>query len=162
MSKRAWAAVTAFTGLALAGALGASVALAADPPPAKEKEKAAKEAPGKDVFGLSKVWQFRLELSAKEYAAMPPAGGMRGPGFGPGPGGPGGPARPPEKAPEKPGEPAREVHRGSGFGIEYPWAHGAFAAEGKTFPAVGVRYKGNASYMASAGGLKRNLKIDFD
>src|SRR5947209_19280000 len=123
MSKRAWAAVTAFTGLALAGALSASVALAADPPPAKEKEKAAREAPGKDVFGLSRVWQFRLELSAKEYAAIQPAGGMRGPGFGPGPGGP---PRPPEKAPEKPGEPAREVHRGSGFGIDFPWAHGAF------------------------------------
>ena len=74
MSKRSWAALTTFTGVALLGALWASAALPAAEPPAKEKEKAAREAPGKDVFGLAKVWQFRLELSAKEYAAMQPAG----------------------------------------------------------------------------------------
>jgi spore coat protein H len=156
MSKRSWAAAaTVF--------LAAGVALVAAEPPA------AKETPGKDVFGLTKVWKFNVELSAKEHTAMQPAGGMRGPGgFGPGgprgPGGPGGPGgeRPAEKPADKPGEPAREVHKGSGFGIEFPWAHGAFTAEGKTFKDVGVRYKGNASYMASAMALKRNLKIDFD
>ena len=34
-------------------------------------------------------------------------------------------------------------------------------AQGRTFKGVGLCYAGNASYMASAGGLKRSFKIDL-
>src|SRR5262249_6085894 len=34
--------------------------------------------------------------------------------------------------------------------------------DGKTWKNVGARYKGNASYMASSRGLKRNFKIELD
>src|SRR5437870_8698 len=81
-----------------------TVVATADTPPEKPKVKKPaekpKENPAKDVFGLTKIWEMNLELSAKEYDAMQPAMPMRGPGgF---PGGPGGgfPGGPPQ--PEKP------------------------------------------------------------
>ncbi len=66
---------------------------------------------------------------------------------------------PPAPAERKPGE--RESERNL-FGIEFRWARGAISAEGKTFKGVGMRYAGNASYMASAGGLKRSFLVDLD
>src|SRR5262245_45714309 len=64
-----------------------------------------KQPAGKDVFGLTKVWQFHLELTAKDYDRMQPAGKRS-------PGAPG-----PAKAGDKPGEKPADVHRGSGFEI---------------------------------------------
>src|SRR5205809_6789916 len=132
MSKRSWAVVAAL----LYGAIVLVWALAspgAKAPAADEvKKKAAAAAPVKDVFGLTKVHEFHLEIAPKEYDKLQPVGGMRfpggpggpggfpgGPGGGPGgfPGGPGAPERPPEKSA---GTPA-DVHKGSGFGMEFPW-----------------------------------------
>ena len=91
---------------------------------------------------------LHVEIPAEEYQAMQP----------PAPAGaPGGP--PPAPRPKKPGE--RESERNL-FGVEFPWARGAVTAEGKTYKGVGLRYSGNASYMASAGGLKRSLLVDLD
>jgi spore coat protein CotH len=99
---------------------------------------------------------------------MQPSGGMRGPG-GPGgfPGGPGGPGGFPggpggRGGPENPADKSADVHKGSGFGMEFPIIHAEFAAEGQTIKNIGLRYKGNASYMASARGLKRNFKVELD
>ncbi len=91
---------------------------------------------------------------------MPPGGpGGGGPAGGPG-GSRGRDGR--EKTADKPTETRGDVHRGSGFGIEFPWVRADFTAEGKTYKDVGLRFKGNAGYMASAGGLKRPFKIDFN
>ena len=143
MSKRWWAAGTILT----YGSLVLAWALAAGP---AEKAAAAKD--GKAVFGLTKVWHFDLHLAAAEWKRMQPTGGMRFP-FGPG-----GPGRPPEKPAAAPAD----VHQGSGFSMEFPWAHADWTTEGKTFKNLGIRFKGNASYMASARGLKRNLKLSLD
>ena len=91
---------------------------------------------------------LHIEIPADEYQAMQPPAPA---------GGPGGP--PPAPRPKKPGE--RESERNL-FGVEFPWARGAITAEGKTFQGVGLRYAGNASYMASAGGLKRSFLVDLD
>ena len=139
MSNRSWAVVASLTCsvIVLTGALAAALAPPTD-----------------DLFGLTKVWQLHLQISAKEWETMQPVGGMRFPGFG----APGGPAKPPAKPAEKPAD----VHKGGGFGMEFPWALAALTAEGTTYSPVGVRYKGNASYMAAARGLKRNFKIELD
>ncbi|MBI1914630.1 MAG: CotH kinase family protein [Planctomycetes bacterium] len=122
---------------------------------AGKKELPAREMPGKDVFGLTKVHDLHLEISAKEWEKMQAVtGGMRFPG---GPGGFGGPQRP-----EKPAEKPADVHKGNGFGMEFPWAHGQLTEDGKTYKDLGLRYKGNASYLMSARGLKRNFKIELD
>ena len=101
-----------------------------------------------DLFGLNKVVDLHIEMPAGEYQAMQPpapAGGFGGP-----------PQRPrPKKAGARPSE--RNL-----FGIEFPWARGSLTAEGRTYNGVGFRYAGNASYMASAGGLKRSFKVDLD
>jgi spore coat protein CotH len=114
----------------------------------------AAEAPGKDLFGLTKVWQVHLEIPAKEWEKMQPISGMRFPGM------PGGPAAPP-KPPEKPAELQADRHK-SVFGMEFPWVHGELTAGGKTIKNVGLRFKGNSSYMTSARGPKRPFKVDLN
>ncbi len=141
MGKRSW--VT--TGALLTGAAalcGALPAAAADRP-----------APGAAVFGLTKVHAWHLEMTAKEWERMqpPPGRGFPGPpGFGP------------PRPPAKPGEKPADTHKAGGWGTEFPWARGELTAGGTTYRNVGVRYKGNFTYMASAGGLRRSLKIDFN
>jgi spore coat protein CotH len=126
---------------------------------AGKDKSGAKETPSRDFFGLAKVHHFDLQIAAKAYDTMQPAGGMRFPG---GPGGPPGFPGAPGKPADKPGDKPKDVHKGSGFGIEFPWTHGDLTTEDKTVKDVGVRYKGNASYMASARDLKRNFKIELD
>jgi spore coat protein CotH/Ca2+-binding EF-hand superfamily protein len=152
MSKRIWVVAVVVACAAVGGAWAfAGPAKTADP-----KEKApAKDAPGKDVFGLTKLHQMHLEFTAKEWERMQQVvGGMGGPGRGPG-----GPAKPPEP---KPGEEPIERHKGSGFGMQFPWAHADLSAGGKDYEDIGIRYKGNFSYVASTRGLKRNFKIELD
>ena len=105
-----------------------------------------------DVFGDTKVLQIHISLTAKEYEAMQPPGGGGGFGFGFQPP----PVNPP---PKKDGQ--RDSDR-SVFGTEFPWVHGAVAIDGVTVEDVGLRYKGNSTYLATARGLKRSIKIDFD
>jgi putative membrane-bound dehydrogenase-like protein len=100
------------------------------------------------LFGLTRVVPLDIEIPADEYQAMQP------PALAGAPGGP-----PPAPRPKKPGE--RESERNL-FGIEFPWARGAITVQVQTFRGVGLRYAGNASYMASAGGLKRSFLVDLD
>jgi spore coat protein CotH len=103
----------------------------------------------KDVFGLTKIHDFHLELSAKEWERMQKvAGGMTL--FGP------------TKVVQKPGEEPIDRHRTAGFGLAFPWAHADLHANGKTYKNVGLRYKGNGSYVSADKMLKRNLKIELD
>ena len=71
-------------------------------------------------------------------------------------------AQPETRASEQAASRPAELHKSAGFGTEFPWAHAKLQAFGQTFDDVGVRYKGNGSYMGSSGSLKRNLKIDLD
>ncbi len=100
------------------------------------------------IFGLSTVLNLHIEVPAEEYQAMQPA---------PPAGFPGGP--PPGPRPKR--LPARKTERNL-FGLEFPWVRATVSAEGKTYKGVGLRYSGNASYMASAGGLKRSFLVDLE
>lgn len=142
MRLRSWAATAVLFALAATVLRSPTVANAA---PDEKKTPA-----GSDVFGADKVWQFHLELSAKEYEAMQPA--QRGFGFPP-------PAQPQPKVEPKPGD--RETHR-SAFNMDFPVAEASFTADGKTISKVGLRYKGNSTYLSTARGLKRSLKVDLD
>jgi putative membrane-bound dehydrogenase-like protein len=108
------------------------------------------KAPGKtadaDLFGLTKIVNLNIEVKAEEYQAMqpPPPTAFGTP-----------PVAPRQK---RPGE--RESERNL-FGIDFPWASGALNAEGRTYKSVRLRYSGNASYIASAAGLKRSLLLDL-
>lgn len=113
---------------------------------ADTKPAADRQSPGDDVFGLTRVWKIHLEMLPEEWAKLQPTGGPRGP-WGPG------------EDRSKQGD--EETHKG-GFGMEFPWAQGDLTIGDRTYRKVGLRYKGNFTYMAGSGGLKRPLKIDFD
>ncbi len=102
----------------------------------------------KGAFGLTRAHKLHLQLSAQQWAKLQPAA----PRF---PWMPGGQPQPKARAKEK-----TDTHRG-GFGMEFPWSQGELTIDGKTFKNVGLRYKGNFTYMASSRGLKRPLKIDL-
>lgn len=136
-------------------------------PPDKDENANAKKAPVEDanskpdaanIFGLTKLHSFQIEVSPREWERMQPVGG--GMPFGP-PGGFGGPGAAPAPA-AKPGEAPIEKHKGGSFGIEFPFAHAAFTAEGTAYKDIGLRYKGGGSYVMSGGKLKRNLKVELD
>lgn len=131
-------------GLCAVGILiGVSAAAAADKP------KPAKDARA-EFFGLNRLHQFHLDLTAENYKAMqPPEKTVRFPSSAPNPD-------------AKPAGPAADFHRSAGFGIEFPWVRGGFTADGTAFENVGVRYKGNGSYLPSKDKLKRNMKLDLD
>ena len=115
-----------------------------------EEDPTAKDARGKDVFGLTKVWSIHLEIPAREYEALQPAQG--GFGF---PGGP--PKQPAAKGPKDKRETESNL-----FGTQFSWAQGKLSADGKTWDKIGVRYAGDITYFASAQRLKRPMKIAFD
>src|SRR5262245_38713691 len=115
-------------------------------PPTSETAADKKAPPGERVFGVGKVVPFHLTMSEKQFAALAPAGGGKG-GFGPGFG-------QPRKQPEN-------THRNT-FGVDFPWAKGDVTFDGKTFKDVGVRYKGNYSFSATARSLKKSLKFDLN
>ncbi len=96
--------------------------------------------PGDRVFGVARVVGFHLTMTEKQFAALNPAAG---PKFGPF-------RKPPEN-----------THRNT-FGIDLPWSQGDVTFDGATYADVGVRYKGNYTFLATAGSLKRSLKIDLN
>lgn len=94
------------------------------------------------LFGMTKVHAFHLE--------MQPAPGMKFPGF-------------PMKQPAKDAKTPSDVHKSAGaFGTEFPWVKADLNAAGKQLKNVGIRYKGNFTYVASSQMLRRPLKIDLD
>ena len=107
------------------------------PPESHESDK---------VFGLTKLWTVHLRVSADEWKQMQPQGG--GPNFGPPPAG--GPPMP-GAAPFRPGS----------FGYEFEYVKGDVQIGDETYRDVGVRLKGNGTYLMSAQGHKRPFKIDF-
>lgn len=149
MSGRFWLATASALALAAPVFLWAPAGARADEPKKVEPKKTPKPPAGADVFGPDKVWQFHLTLTAAEYAAMQPAGGGGFPGFG----------QPQPKVEKKPGD--RETHRNA-FNMELPWAVASISAEGKTIEKVGLRYKGNSTYLSTNRGLKRSFKVDLD
>lgn len=123
--------------------------------PTKKGDAPAKKDKAAELFIMDRVHIFHLSLIDKDWDAMQPKGG---PKFGmfPGPGGP-------KPQPQKPEEKPADVHKAHGtFANEFPWVHADFTAGGKTLKDVGLRYKGNYTYLLSSKQLKRSLKIDLD
>ena len=48
------------------------------------------------------------------------------------------------------------------LGLDFEYVRAVLEFEGKTFPDVAVRYKGNGTFMESRSSLKRPLKIDLN
>lgn len=109
------------------------------------------------VFGLTKLWQIHLHVTAENWKAMqPPQGGF--PGFGGPP--PGAPRNPPPVG--APSAAPRPAMRPGSFGFEFEYVRADIELNGETLPNVGLRFKGNGTYAMSQQGRKRPMKIDFN
>src|SRR5689334_5192453 len=124
MKKRPWVATTMLVGIVT------GLATISQPPAqtlamVSEDAAAADNASGAGVFGLTKVHEFHLEVAAKEWEKMQPAGGMGFPMmmFG----GPGAAKQAPPQSSEK----SADIHKGGSFGIEFPWVHATLTAAGE-------------------------------
>jgi spore coat protein H len=114
---------------------------------------AAQQAPkaglhSSDVFQLTNVWTIHLQFTPDQWQAMEPKqgqpqfGGRRG-SFLQGPeGGRNGIA--------------------AAFGIKFEYVHADLEFGTNKFKNIGVRYKGNGTFLSSREGLKRSLKIDLN
>ena len=144
-------------------------------------------------FGLTRIWQIHLHVTAENWKSMQPTrGGF--PGFGsPQPGGAalGNPALPPAggattnrlvgRQPDSPSAaappplaPPGAAANGTGpagpgpgfrpgsFGYEFDYVKADVELDGRQLENVGLRFKGNGSYMLSSAGRKRPFKIDFN
>lgn len=118
--------------LLLAAALGPAPLASAAPPDA---DKAAAS-----LLDTTKVWKAEIRLAAADWTAMQPKGNGP-PGFGP----PGG------------GRPQNFK-----FNYEFPYVKGTVAVGDDTLTDVGVRFKGNGTYMMSANSTKRPFRLDFN
>src|SRR5205823_3272841 len=117
--------------------------------------------------------QLELQISADEWTKMQPKNvPMGGPGGGPPPG-----MRPPREDGDKdkdkgkdkgenPQGPQQGPPRGPGgpgmFGFDFTYVSGTFVADGESVSNIGIRFKGNSSYMMSARGLKHPFHLDFN
>ena len=106
---------------------------------------------GEDWFtAWDKAKQGRLtadELRAGIGAGMQPAAGGPGPGRGPGMG--------------MQGQDGRNGMSAM-MGLEFNYVHAAIDFNGTVLKDVGVRYKGNSTYMQSREALKRSMKLEFN
>jgi hypothetical protein len=85
------------------------------------------------LFGLTNLWTFHLRIEPEAWKAMEP-------------------------------EPLQGPRRGgpAGFPRDYTFVRARLEFEGRPVGDIGVRYKGNSSFMAARDSLKRSFKLDFN
>jgi len=121
-------------------------------------------------FGLTNVWTLHLKVSAEDWAKMEPEMPQRfgRPGDGPPPDFDGPPGEGPRGADSPGPRPANVGGNGPRTfmqqmpQLDYPMVPATLEFEGRTLEKVGLRFKGNSSYMSSQRSLKRPFKIDFN
>lgn len=126
-------------------------------------------------FGLTNLWEVRIQIAAEQWALIEPKTPQRGPGrmgppgFDGGPGGAdrgvGGEGRPGGGRPF--GPPPGGMGMGPGMGpgpgrVEFPMVKGSVQIGGETISDVGLRFKGNSSFNFARNSLKKSFKIDFN
>ena len=109
-----------------------------------------------ELYNPTNVWTVHLRFTADQWKALEPKRGEGGGGFGP-MADLGGRDSMLQGLPGK-----RNGLSSSMMGLEFEYVHADLELGGVTFTNVGVRYKGNGTYMDSQGGNKRPLKADLN
>lgn len=111
------------------------------------------------LFGLTNVHVVRLTFTPEQWDALEPRRRAdAGPGFGGRPGPGGGPdlSRAFEEGrAQRPGVAAM-------LGLDFEYVRAEVEIAGETLRDVGVRYKGNGTYLGSMNADKRPFKLDFN
>lgn len=103
----------------------------------------------RDVFRLTNVWTVHLRFTADQWEAMEPRQG-------------GGPRGGPRRASFLQGPEGGRNGIAAAFGIVFNYVHADLEFGTNVFKNVGIRYKGNGTFLSSREGLKRSLKIDLN
>jgi hypothetical protein len=129
------------------------LAAAAVPAQAPAAGRKAVKPASAHVFGLDKVWSIHLTIQPQDWDKMQPTRGRGGfGGFGP---------PRPDQRPDRSAAADRDRRPHGGFGFDYAYVKGKLEIDGKTYKDVGVRFKGNFTFAASQGRLKRPFKISL-
>lgn len=101
-----------------------------------------------DVFNTKKIWEVHLKYTADDWKAMEPVNGPR-----------------PERGRNRsflqgPDGGRNGIAAAFGITYNYVWADLEFGTE--SFRGIGVRYKGNGTFLSSRDSLKRSLKFDMN
>lgn len=102
-----------------------------------------------DVFGFTNVWAVHLRIAPEQWDAMEPRQG----------GGPGGGGR---RGSFLQGPEGGRNGIAAAFGIVFNYVHADLEFGTNLFKDVGIRYKGNGTFLSSREGLKRSFKIDLN
>ena len=104
-----------------------------------------------DIYRSTNLWTVHFHFTAAEYAAL-------------------GPNRIPMAPMQQDGNtgpvlrnPRAQRNGLAGMlGFEFPWSAATVEIGGRTFTNVGVRFKGNGTFLGGVSSYKKPLKIEFD
>ena len=102
-----------------------------------------------DVFLTTNIWTVHLSFTPEQWQAMEPKQGPR-------------PARPFGAGGMLLGPEGGRNGILAAFGMQFDYAHATLEFGTNRFQDVGVRYKGNGTFMTAQNSLKRSLKIDLN
>lgn len=102
-----------------------------------------------DVFGFTNVWAIHLRFTPEQWDAMEPQQG-------------GGPRGGPRRGSFLQGPEGGRNGIAAAFGAVFNYVHADLEFGTYVITNVGVRYKGNGTFLSSREGLKRSLKIDLN
>jgi spore coat protein H len=107
--------------------------------------------PNDAVFGLGRMLQIEISLTAPEWNILQTSSANRNSGGGQG-------------GSDYADPSGRLIHVGSGFGGYFPWTHADAKFPGEAFQNVGLRYRGNYSFTSSSAAvpLRANFKLKLD
>jgi hypothetical protein len=103
-----------------------------------------------ELYGLTNIWAAKISMTPGQWKKVQPENIP--PSFG---------SREGNDMPLRNPKATRSGLAGV-LGLDFPWSEGAFDFAGQHFPAVGVRYRGNGTFINSMYGRKQSFKIDFD
>ena len=103
-----------------------------------------------DIFQFTNVWTIHLSFTAEQWQAMEPKQGGQ-PQFGGG-----------RRGSFLQGPKGGRNGIAAAFGIAFDYVRADLEFGTNKFKEVGVRYKGNGTFLSSREGLKRSLKVDLN
>jgi spore coat protein H len=102
-----------------------------------------------DIFQFSNVWTIHLRFTPEQWQAMEPRQA-------------GGPSRGTRRVSFLQGPEGGRNGIAAAFGIAFDYVRAELEFETNKFNDVGVRYKGNGTFLSSRESLKRSLKLDLN
>lgn len=102
-----------------------------------------------ELYGMTNIWLAKLKLTAEQWKAMQPV-----------------------KIPPAPqsqngkmmlrNPKASRSGLAGALGLDFPWVEGSFEFGEYRFPKVGVRFRGNGTFLNSRYGNKQSYKVDVN